>query len=305
MKKKISALIILLLAIGLLTTPILTHADFGGYSGDSDYGGSYDYGGSSDWGSSSWDSSDDWGSSSGSYLNINGGGPYSLSEYATTAIVFIIFFLVFRGNKKSKVAPTGANAKPSSALSPIAKYLDKDPCFGEAELCEKMSNLYVQMQNCWTNKDIEPVRPYLTDAFYSQMDRQLAAMKNAGRTNYVERITVLGVEIRGWYQANNMDNIILRLRTRIVDYTKDDSTGNIVSGSEIKELFMEYEWHMVRTSGLTTASKAIMTDVHCPSCAAPLSINQSAKCPYCRSVITLKEHDWAISSIKGISQRSS
>ena len=40
----------------------------------------------------------------------------------------------------------------------------------------------------------------------------------------------------------------------------------------------------------------------CPGCGAPLSINTTAKCPYCGRVVTLDEHDWALCAIKGISQ---
>ena len=42
----------------------------------------------------------------------------------------------------------------------------------------------------------------------------------------------------------------------------------------------------------------------CPSCSAPLAINQNAKCPYCGSIINSKDYDWSIAAIKGISQRT-
>ena len=43
---------------------------------------------------------------------------------------------------------------------------------------------------------------------------------------------------------------------------------------------------------------------NCPNCGAPLSINHSSKCPYCDTVVTLEEHDWAICAIRGISQQT-
>ena len=67
---------------------------------------------------------------------------------------------------------------------------------------------------------------------------------------------------------------------------------------------MEYEWTLIRPQGQKTGEAAPMQSVHCPSCGAPLSINHSAKCPYCDSVVTLSEHDWVIYEIKGIAQRS-
>ena len=85
-----------------------------------------------------------------------------------------------------------------SSLIPIEKYIEVDANFDPSKLKDKISNLYVKMQNCWTQKNIEELRPYFTDALYNQFSSQLESMKKAGRTNYVEQIAVLGVDILGY-----------------------------------------------------------------------------------------------------------
>jgi len=177
-----------------------------------------------------------------------------------------------------------------------------DPGFDLSAFSEKLANLYVQMQNGWQAKDISSLRPYFTDALFTQMERQLEMLKKAGQTNHVERIAVLGVDVRGFYQRNNEDHIIAQLRTRIIDYTVEDATARIIRGDASREKFMTYEWNLSRTSGKITLEQKEMHKVNCPNCGAPLSINTTAKCPYCETVVTLKDHDWAISAIKGISQ---
>ena len=42
----------------------------------------------------------------------------------------------------------------------------------------------------------------------------------------------------------------------------------------------------------------------CPNCGAPVNINQTAKCEYCDSVITVENHDFVLSSIRGLAQRT-
>ena len=91
---------------------------------------------------------------------------------------------------------------------------------------------------------------------------------------------------------------------RITDYTTDDRTGNIVSGSNTRELFMVYDWKMMRQKDKKTLNQPSVTQISCPNCGAPLDINHSGKCPYCGTVVTVKDHDWALSVIKGISQRT-
>ena len=186
----------------------------------------------------------------------------------------------------------------------MTEYQQLDENFDETELTSKLSNLYVQMQDCWQKKDISPIRPYCTDAFFTQMDNQLQRKKQQGQTNYIERIAVLSVNLRGWCQEGGNDVLVARLNTRIVDYTLNDKTGELVSGSKTKEKFMVYEWDLVRTTGTKTEKAGSMQTVNCPNCGAPVEINASAKCPYCGSVITLEEHGFALNAIRAISQET-
>lgn len=295
-------ILVFVLCILLMALPAFAGADFGDFSGDSDYGGSWDSG--SDWSSSSWDS--DY--SSGSYYDDDSdvsGIDIGISLAVMAAIV--VLSLIFdvsekRKKKKQQNKPQGAQRTPDSRLQPLGDLAVTDPSFDANAMQEKISNLYVQMQNCWTDKNIESLRPYFTDAFFTQMERQLNGLKSRGLTNHVDRIAVLGVNLRGFYKQGGDEHLIVELRTRIVDYTVQDSDKKLVSGDRNREKFMTYEWDMCRAEGSVTTREGAMQSVSCPGCGAPLSINTTAKCPYCGRVVTLDEHDWALCAIKGISQ---
>ena len=94
----------------------------------------------------------------------------------------------------------------------------------------------------------------------------------------------------------------MRLTSRICDYTTDDTTGEVVSGDKHRELFMTYEWTMVRAQSAKTKSEAGAKA--CPNCGAPLDNNASTKCPYCGSIIKGTDYDWTLASIRGLSQKS-
>ena len=222
------------------------------------------------------------------------------------AIIVFIAIVSTSRTKKKKGASGGTSwsAAANRKLKPMTEYQQLDENFDETELTSKLSNLYVQMQDCWQKKDITPIRPYCTDTFFTQMDNQLQRKKQQGQTNYIERIAVLSVNFRGWCQEGGNDVLVARLNTRIVDYTLDDKTGNLVSGSKDKEKFMVYEWDLVRTTGTKTEKDKPMQTVNCPNCGAPVEINASAKCPYCGSVITLEEHGFALNAIRAISQET-
>lgn len=306
MRQKFARVLAAFLVVCMLALPVLAGADLGGFSGGSDYGG----GGSSDWGGSSSDWDSNWSSSSGStyYYDGDSDEPISGGSMIFALVIFIVIVvLVSRGAKKSGAKagqPAGAQRTAQSQLKPMGDYQVIDPNFSADDLVERISNLYVQMQNACTARDLSSLRPYFTDALYGQFDRQIQQLKAAGRVNHVDNIAVLGVTLRGWQQDDQNDRIIAEVRTRITDYTVDEKTGAVVSGSRDKEKFMTYEYALVRTKGRQTQDQETLTSLHCPSCGAPLDVAHSAQCPYCGNIITLDDHDWVVAAIRGISQQT-
>lgn len=312
MKKRFKRYLVLFaVVLCCLTIGAYSLADAGNFSGDTDWGG-----GSSDWGSSSsdwdsgssssWDSgSSGWSSSDGSSYTSGSGCLGSAMFYIVVAIIVISVIARMRKGKSSGGGTNVYQAAQEAPGLPLDTLKQKDPNFNEQAFLEKVGNRYVQMQNAWQDKKWEPMRSFMTDSLYNQMLRQLQALIQANRTNHVERIAVLDARIQRYAVEGDNDVLVVRLSTRICDYTTDDRTGNVVGGSQSRELFMVYDWKMIRQKDKKTLDQPTMTQVSCPNCGAPLDISHSGKCPYCDTVVTLSDHDWVLSSIKGISQRSS
>lgn len=306
--KKILSLLLCLMLLAAFA--LHAGAEFGDFAGDNDYGGS-DYGDSDydiDFGDSDYDDDrSDYNIGSG-YSGGSGGGAGGVIGAVAVMLITVAVLILFSrykqtgGSARRPVMP-GAQVTPQAQLRPMSGYAALDAKFDQGDLVQKLSNWYVQMQNCWSDGNIEPVRPFFSDAYWQQMNRQLQAMRQQGRVDHTERIAVLGVTLRGFYQSGGEDHIIAELRTRIVSYVTDKA-GTLVSGSRTAEKFMTYEWDLTRPSGTQTQEADVLQTVRCPNCGATLSINESAKCPYCDSVITLTQHGWVIASIKGISQRT-
>ena len=322
MKRLAVILLVVVLIVGaVLFGPRLLKkvgADLGGFSGGGDYGGGSDWGGGSswssgsDWGGSSWGSDDDGHGFFYFPIGVFNDGGDSPGGYGGFLIwiVIVIFILLYlrriKGQSAVQHAGTAAGAArtPDSKLRPLSEYAKLDPNFSAADLQEKLANVYVQMQNGCTDRNIESLRPYFTDALYQQFDRQIKALLANRQINHVDRIAVLDVNLRGFFQEGGDDHLVAELKTRITDYTVNEDTGAVVSGSKTAEKFMTYEWDLSRPTGTITEPEGEATQRHCPNCGAPLSVNESAKCPYCDAVITFKDHDWTIYAVKGIAQRS-
>lgn len=297
--KTLYIVIMIILMIAVLAVPAL--ADAGNFSGHSNFGGSS--GGSTSFGGSH--SSGGSGALGLLFLASSGG-----RSGGVIFIIIVIFILMgIMKNRRNAVSSASTINTTQSGLMPMESIHAIDPEFSENAMKEKIANLYVQMQGAWQNKKFESMRPYMTDALYNQFVMQLNELIRSDYTNYVERIAVLDVTLTGWRSDEINDAVVALVNTRINDYTVDDKTGNVVSGSKNQEKFMCYEWTLIRSKGVKTAApsgegKEGVNTIHCPSCGAPIEMNQSAKCPYCDCVIDANDFDWAISAIKGISQRT-
>lgn len=304
MNRKLKTLLVLLCTMALMCAFAGTAlADVGGFSGGSDFGGGFS-------GGSGGDSDAEligdliylllW-----LIIDVPGGWIIALIIIGVLGI-FGVWGAV--SDKKSEKSSKKRNRVivedtfDTSKLMDMGYYKDVDPNFNSHELCNEAADLYVKMQQAWTAKNFEVMRPHFSDTMFGQLDRQLDSLKNRNQTNYVDDIAVLGVTIEGWYQEKGQDCISLKLRTRIVDYTLDDSTGRLISGSKTDQKYMTYRWVMTRTTGFKTAVEGEMQIVSCPNCGAALQINQTARCPYCDSIVTLEKHDWVINAMQGLSQ---
>jgi predicted lipid-binding transport protein (Tim44 family) len=169
----------------------------------------------------------------------------------------IVLIVIIRYSKsgKNKASSVYQAAQEGPGL-PLETLKQKDPNFNEQAFLEKVGNWYIQMQDAWEQKKWEPMRAIMTDALYSQMERQLQELISANRTNHVDRIAVLDARIVRYAVEGDNDVLVVRLSTRICDYTTDDRTGQIVSGSTTRELFMVYDWKLIaRRISLRTSRK--------------------------------------------------
>ncbi len=285
----------------LLSTVLRSYADMGGFSGNSSYGGG---GGGGGGGGSSH------GGSGGSAVGIF--NDYLPEEWGMPiAVIFVVVWLILwiklSKNNKSSSKAQGATMTPLSKLRSISEFKALDPNFDADAYTKKLGEMYVDFQKHWQAKDLSPMRGYMTDAFYAQMDRQLDQLRQANVTNIVENIDILAVELRGFMQDDTNDILSVSVRTCINDYYIDGNTGEITRGSDKDtRKFMTYEWTMIRRKGvLTEVGDGEKSEQNCPNCGAPLSVNHSAQCEYCGSIITNSDYDWVLSNIKGISQRNS
>ena len=310
MKKKIKSIIII---IAIITHIFATQvfADVGSFD-RYDSGSSFSSS-SSSWGSSS-SSSHDWGrnsrssSSDGSFDFLIG---FLLGNNFGRGILvlFIIMFIIsaIKNRKSSQmIYPLHNNPNSEQNLNNsdltrihVNKIMEIDPNFSEEKMLSWAKDLYVKLQNAWTAREWEPMRPFETQALFEQHNAQVQNYINTNRINVVDRIAVNYARIYDFRQEGDRDILEIALKATKKDYIIDATTKQLLEGNKTQDRITVYKMTFERKTGvLTPEGTENVQTTNCPNCGAPTKITSAGKCEYCGSVITTGANTWVLSGLE-------
>lgn len=74
-------------------------------------------------------------------------------------------------------------------------------------------------------------------------------LKSERKMNKLENIAVRSVDIVEAWQESGKDYLTVRFFANLLDYTVDETTGQVVSGSKTEPVKFEEYWTLTRTVG--------------------------------------------------------
>jgi predicted lipid-binding transport protein (Tim44 family) len=124
-----------------------------------------------------------------------------------------------------------------------------DPGFDPAGFLAIVKDLFVRLQIGWSSGDLAAVRAHLTDEMAVALGGDLARLRERGRRNRVERVTVNSVALTEAWQEYGRDLVTAEIRAAGIDCVVDETTDQVVEGSATEPVrFVEY-WTFVRSVG--------------------------------------------------------
>lgn len=307
--RRLILLLPLIVLLGSLLAPIPALARAGGgnsYSGGS--GGSHSYSG----GSSSYSGSSHsyYGGSSSTGSGSTGSGS------PTAAIVFLVLFagiaLVFwylRQQNQSQ-AGTGGSVGSQFSAAPIdtqsvqtglSALQGKDPDFNQQIFLDRAQTTFFTLQNAWMARNLQPARIYLSDGLYRTWQMQVDQQLQAHKRDVMENLVIGGMAIAQVGSDPNFDSITVKIDASCEDYDVDDRTGKMVDGSRQSKPFTEY-WTFIRSAAARTRAGEQAQITQCPNCGAPVSVNESGVCAYCKATVTTGQFGWVLDRITQASE---
>ena len=309
MKKSKKLFLIIISFVIMLQIHTVSLADVGSfdrYDSGSSSSSSWDSGSSSSWSSHDYD----YGSSSSSSYDSDSDldGFTIIGVLVFFAIVFIYSYIKAKNSQKSQgnISKT-VYTTPEVDVSQTHIWADEikkiDPNFSEEKMLAWAKDLYVKLQNAWTARDWEPMRPFETESLFEQHKSQLQGYIDTNRINVVDRIAVNYATLYKFRQEGDRDILEIALKATKKDYIIDATTKEVLEGNKEQDRISVYKMTFERKTGvLTPEGTGKVKTTNCPNCGAPTEITSAGKCPYCGSVITTGNNTWVLSGLEPLNR---
>lgn len=148
------------------------------------------------------------------------------------------------------VATAGGPAAAAEDLERgLAHVRQRDPRFDEVGFKEWCNDTFFRIQAAWMHRDLEKMRPMLTEEMQEEFRKQMDELRAKRQTNRLENVAVRLVELTEAWQEQGRDYITVRFLASLLDYTVDETTGKVVSGNDSDPVKFDEYWTWVRPVG--------------------------------------------------------
>ena len=287
-----------LLAISLAVTTLTAQFALARAGGGSHFhSGGGGFGGGSSWG----------GGGGGSWSFGGGHGSGNLTWIDVVVFLIVLAIIVYGQYQKLNTPPTWNTSDDNTSTTPIPSVhegnseanaiqslRDADPAFDPTRFYARIETAFVALQQAWSTQNLDPVRPFISDAILERFTIQFDEQKFLGYRDFMKNVSVESVRLVSVESDHLYDTATLRVRASAVD-TEIATDGKLRGGSTMNEPFMEY-WSFLRKRGAQSVNQGLI-EGHCPNCGAAVDINQNATCPHCKAILKNAQYDWVLTEI--------
>jgi hypothetical protein len=157
----------------------------------------------------------------------------------------------------------------------------------------RVRSIAIELQDAWTAREWERVRPLETENLFQMHRYWIDAYRRQRLRNTVADFRVTSVEPVKIDADAFYESITVRIFAEGRDFTTDDN-GGVVAGSD-RELrrWSEY-WTMIRTRAIASGEGRAA----CPNCGAVVHVGATGICEYCGGKLLAGSFDWVLSRVE-------
>ncbi|GFE58073.1 transporter [Geobacter sp. AOG1] len=148
-----------------------------------------------------------------------------------------------------QAVPQSYEPEPADVATGLAHIRQMDASFDENRFNDNVMDIFFKIQGAWMNRDLAPVTNLLTDEMRRIFQEDIGKLLADKKVNRLENIAVRSVEVAEAWQESGQDFITALIYANLLDYTTDDTTGQVVAGSKTDPVKFEEYWTFTRPVG--------------------------------------------------------
>ncbi len=182
------------------------------------------------------------------------------------AILYVAFVYMRRRQHTTPASPYGSTTRHGEEMSSgpamvsmagaehdLARGLrhiqQMDAAFDPERFVETASDTFFIVQTAWTACDMASARSVLNPEMYETMRKGCEQLRDAGRINRLENISVRSMQVTEAWQETGFDFVTVHILASLLDYTVDVSGTQVSAGSRTTPVKFEEYWTFTRPCG--------------------------------------------------------
>ncbi|MDY0219993.1 MAG: Tim44 domain-containing protein [Desulfobacterium sp.] len=124
----------------------------------------------------------------------------------------------------------------------VREIWDVDNSFDPDAFKETAQDLFFKIQAGWTRRDASVLEPFVGNQLLDEYKQHFDELKERGHFNRLENIAVRNVELIAAGVQDREIFVTVRFTANLLDYTVDETSGEIVKGDSENSIKFEEEW---------------------------------------------------------------
>ncbi|GAC1539179.1 MAG: hypothetical protein NVS3B12_25150 [Acidimicrobiales bacterium] len=187
-----------------------------------------------------------------------------------------------------------ATGDPAAGLSAISAH---DPEFNIESFKSAVERSFFVVEQAWTELKPDMSRRVMADGLWQQHRSQIEGYQHNGTRNVLDGLAVGRVDVIAASSDAQFDTITTRILAACADYDVDVASGKVIRGNKHDMSNWQEDWVFQRSSKATTKASGGTMQQKCPNCGAPLDLDLSGVCKYCRAPVMSGDYDWVLARI--------
>jgi len=198
---------------------------------------------------------------------MGAGGGIGLFEILLLAGIGYLIYRFVKNRRAASYAAQGAGGYQGGTVTPISsvqqgyaqggddvetglsQISQMDPSFDKSRFNDSVMDTFFKIQGGWMNRDLSSVTGSMTEEMKRIFQEDLDRLRQDRQINRLENIAVRNVEIVEAWQESGQDYVTTSIYANLLDYTTNDTTGEVVSGSKTEPVKFEEYWTFTRPVG--------------------------------------------------------